>query len=109
MINLGQVRRFARHVNVDHARKFGEHMVPHVIRPAQIIWNKVIGLIFLVLAAEAFSQAYKFYRLLGSDSKAIVGLFIALLFGIPMLCFGVSSFMRARKLSNRLSGKVPSR
>ena len=76
-------------------------MVPHVVRPAQIIWNQAIGLIFLVLAAGALSQAYKFYRLLGTDPKSSGQLFIALLFGIPMLCFGISSFLRARKISRR--------
>lgn len=101
MINIGQVRKFAKHVNADHARKFTQHMVPHVVRPAQIIWNKVIGLIFLVLAVEALSKAYGFYRLLGSDPNSGVGLFFSLLFGIPMLCFGIGSFLRARKLSRR--------
>ncbi len=101
MINLGQLRKFAKHVNADHARKFTQHMVPHVVRPAQIIWNQAIGLLFLVLAVGALSQAYKFYRLLGSDPKSGGQLFIALLFAIPMLCFGISSFLRARKLSRR--------
>lgn len=76
-------------------------MVPHVVRPAQIIWNQAIGLIFLVLAAGAFSQAYKFYKVLGTDPKSGGQLFIALLFGIPMLCFGINAFWRARKLARK--------
>lgn len=101
MINFGQVRRYAKYVNADHARKFSQHMVPHVVRPAQIIWNQVVGLIFLVLAVGALSQAYKFYQLLGTDPKSGAQLFIALLFGLPMLYFGITSFMRARKLSRK--------
>ena len=76
-------------------------MVPHVVRPAQIIWNQAIGLIFLVLAVGAFSKSYNAYRALGSDPNSSFQLFISLLFGIPMLCFGINSFWRARKLSRR--------
>lgn len=101
MINLGQVRRVARHLNADHARKFTEHVVPHVVRPAQVIWNQVIGLIFLVLAAGAMSKSYSAYRALGSDPNSGFQLFISLLFGVPMLCFGIGSFLRARRLSRR--------
>ena len=101
MINLGQVRRFARHVNADHARKFTEHMMPHVIRPAQVIWNQAIGLIFLVLAVSALSKSYNAYRALGSDPNSSFQLFVSLLFGVPMLCFGIASFMRARRISRR--------
>ena len=101
MINLGRMRNFAKYVNADHARKFTRHMVPHVVRPAQIIWNQVIGLIFLAFALGALSQAYKFYRLLGTDHKSSGQLLISLLFGILMLSFGVSSFWRARKLSRK--------
>ncbi len=101
MINLGQIGKFAKHLNANDARKFTQHMVPHVVRPAQIIWNQAIGLIFLVLAVGAFSQAYKFYRVLGTDPKSGGQLFIALLFGIPMLAFGVNAFWRARKLSRK--------
>ena len=95
MINLGQVRRFARHVNADHARKFTEHMMPHVVRPAQVIWNQVIGFFFIVLALIPVPSAIRNFGKDGATSHLVLTIPFVLLMGY----FGVSSFWRARKIS----------
>ena len=94
-------RKLAQNIgpHVRHARKFAQHVAPHVVRPAQIIWNQIIGVIFLVLAVPALSKAWSYWRALEADQQNIGRLFFALPFGLLMLFFGIASFVRARRLS----------
>lgn len=82
------------------ARKFAEHMVPHVVRPARIIWNQIIGALFVVIAFPVLFRSYQSYESIAhqSDTPLILPL-IELLFGLLLLYFGISSFLRARRLS----------
>jgi hypothetical protein len=74
------------------AKKFIGHMMPAVIRPIHILWNQVIGFIFIVLAI-VFG-----YRIVRGDEP--VGLQLAGgLFVLLMAWLGVSSFWKARKIS----------
>ena len=74
-----------------------------MLKPARTLWNEVIGFLFLCLAVLFGSGAIRSYLAMGNgpaqdsgDLLRFVGTsFLALL----MLYFGVSSFMRARKIS----------
>lgn len=105
MAKLGNAWKYAKpamkYANVDNARKFAAHMVPHVVRPAQIIWNKAIGAIFLLFAVLFFGNAYRYFQTLHSDSPAALGLVFSLFLGGVMGFFGVVSFLKARRLSRR--------
>ena len=81
-----------KYARPDQARRFAEHMVPHVIRPAQIIWNQAIGAIFLL-----FAIAFIGYAAAHKDNEAAVfgGLFLGGIMGY----FGVTSFLKARRLA----------
>jgi len=74
------------------ARKFIGHVMPGVIRPIHILWNQVIGFIFIVLAIVF---GYRVIR--GSEPAGLQ--FVGALFAIMMAWFGVSSFLKARKIS----------
>ena len=84
---------------VTHGAEFLRHVVPEVIRPLRSLWNEVIGFLFISLAfllgLAVFRKARSFDGSLGVLLGLIgTGLFVLVLFG-----FGVSSFLRARKIS----------
>jgi hypothetical protein len=81
------------------ARKFVHHVVPHVMKPARVMWNQAIGALFLVLALTAFASAWGSYKLLASDPQSGGRMVVALMFGAVMAGFGLSSFWRARRIS----------
>lgn len=80
------------YIKPDRARQFANHMVPHVVRPAQIIWNKALGALFGVLAVMGFHHAY-----LRKDNPA--SLIMGCFFGCIMAFFCITSFLRVRRLS----------
>jgi hypothetical protein len=91
-VKFGNALKYARYAKPDNAKKFAQHMVPHVVRPAQIIWNKAIGSLFGLLAAMFFWHAYN-----RADNPAT--LFMASFLGLVMLFFCIISFLRVRRLS----------
>jgi hypothetical protein len=70
-------------------------MVPHVVRPAQIIWNKVLGALFLFLALVFLGSGVRYY----TGPRNPVGIALAAFIGFVMAAFGISSFLKARRLS----------
>jgi len=77
------------------ARKFLAHVSPGVIRPIHILWNQVIGFFFLVLALLPVPSAVRSWGKDGSGPRLALTIpFVAL-----MAWFGVSSFLKARKIS----------
>jgi len=74
------------------ARKFVKHVAPGVIRPIHIVWNQAIGFIFLVLALVFGVRLVRGNEPLGL--QLVGGLFVVLI-----AWFGISSFLKARKIS----------
>ena len=97
--------KLARNVapHVITARKFVKHVGPQVIRPAQVMWNQIIGVIFLVFALPALSKAWTYYQTLGTEAQSFGRLCFALPFGLLMLFFGIGSFLRARRLAKLIA------
>jgi hypothetical protein len=81
------------------AQRFARHVVPHVVRPARIIWNQVLGSLFLVLALTAYSSAWQSYHAPAHEQGDTVRFWIAMVFGAGMTAFAIHAFLRARKLS----------
>ncbi len=79
--------------------KFICHVMPGVIRPLKVLWNEVIGFLFLVFAVFAASSAFRSIRQLdtpaGSPFRVSLSVFSTLL----MAYFAITSFLRARKIS----------
>jgi uncharacterized membrane protein YcjF (UPF0283 family) len=93
----------SKHASVDNAKRFAQHVVPEVVRPARIIWNQAIGVLFFVLAIPAFLKAIQLYRAFLSDPKSgFVALGISCVFIIVMVSFGASSFLKARRIASRV-------
>ncbi len=74
------------------AKKFVDHVMPGVIRPIHILWNQMIGFVFIVLAVVF---GYRVVR-----GKEPVGLqLVGAVFVLLIAWFGISSFWKARRIS----------
>lgn len=76
-------------------RKLWQHVLPGVVRPISILWNQIVGFFFLVLAAVPIPSAYRSYR----DPEGFPRLVMSIVFIVIMGAFGISSFLRARKIA----------
>ncbi len=82
-------------------KQFLAHVIPGVIRPLRILWNEVIGFVFLVLAVWAVPSSIRAYREFAQsgDHDSLFHVVLAGLFSVIMAWFGVTSFLRARKIN----------
>jgi len=81
------------------ARQFLGHVLPGVIRPLHVLWNEVIGFLFLVFAAIGGFWVFRTYRDLDTPNGSVSRVLVAAFFAVVMLYYGVSSFWKARKIS----------
>ncbi len=89
---------------VRHGREFVKHVAPAVIKPARTLWNEVIGFIFICLAVPFGGKAIRLFLDYSSAAPAdkggaLVRVVLALFCTVLMTWFGVSSFLRARRIS----------
>jgi hypothetical protein len=75
--------------------KFIKHVVPSVIRPLRVLWNEVIGFVFLVLAAGGLVYTWKEVQ----QPESPVTVAVPVVWTLVMGYFAVTSFMRARRIS----------
>jgi hypothetical protein len=80
-------------------KKFFTHFMPSVLKPLRVIWNQVIGFMFLVFAVFALRHVYKSLSEFNGDGNSIFRLAISGIFGLIMGIYGLASFWRARKIS----------
>jgi hypothetical protein len=81
------------------ANRFVKTVVPAVIRPLRVLWNEMIGYLFLVFAALAGFSAYRGWRAFDGSGDAVLRVALSGFFALVMAWFGLSSFLRARKIS----------
>jgi len=86
--------KYVKYAKVEHAKKFAQHVVPEVVRPARIIWNQAIGGVFLLLAISFFGYAVAQKQ---NPAGVIGGVFL----GLVMTFFSFTSFLSARRISRR--------
>lgn len=79
--------------------KFVRHVVPGVIKPVHALWNQVIGFLFVMLAVIPIPSIVRNYRDVDKDPNSFGRLVIASLFVLLMAWFGITSFLKARKIS----------
>lgn len=100
-MKLADAVRVAKTVKVHNAKRFAQHVVPEVVRPARIIWNQAIGGVFLLFAVLFFGYAVKYFRSYNTSAANPVALAFSAFLGAVMLFFGVTSFLKARRISQR--------
>lgn len=80
-------------------RQFFGFVVPGILKPLRVLWNEVIGFVFLSIGIIFGFQGFRRYRQATEEGEAIFVLILTGLFALMMLWFGVTSFLRARKIS----------
>jgi hypothetical protein len=96
------VRMGEEPVKIDKNSKLGlflGHVMPGVVRPLQVLWNQVIGFVFLVLAVWATPSLIRNIRAFQNQEASMGRVALSLGFLVVMLYFGITSFWRARKIS----------
>lgn len=89
---------------VRQGRAFVKHIVPAIIKPLHSLWNQVIGFLFLSFAVIfGFKTAHIYMDWSKAAPGAGVGDLVRLVMAgfctFLMGWFGVSSFLRARRIS----------
>ena len=95
-MKLSRFRRPPRMVKL--ARQFLGHVLPGVIRPLHVLWNEVIGFLFMVFAVIGGFWVFRTYRELDKPDGGMMRVLVAAFFALVMLYYGVTSFLRARKI-----------
>ena len=75
-------------------KRFIEHVVPGVVKPLRVLWNEIIGFIFISLGIIGVGNVVRFY----GDKEKGGQMLIAAAFAAIMLYFGITSFWKARKI-----------
>jgi hypothetical protein len=70
------------------------HLLPAFVKPVHTLWNEVIGFLFLCFGGLFGFQAVRYF-MQGDGTRLFFAGFCTAL----MLWFGISSFLRARKIS----------
>jgi hypothetical protein len=83
----------------DKVQSFVRHVVPSVIRPIRILWNEVIGFLFLVIAVVPAVSLIRDLRRFDGSPDMLFRVVLTGVFALLMAYFGVTSFLRARRLS----------
>ena len=79
--------------------KFLSHVVPGVVRPLHALWNEVIGFLFIVFTVVAAFYVVRAVRNFDGEVEGLFRIVLPALFGLVMGYFGVTSFLRARKIT----------
>jgi hypothetical protein len=77
-----------------HAGKFVKHVLPAAVKPVHSLWHEVIGFIFLALAAIWAWWLYRHAESIGPVQMIIIIPLILIVVG-----YGISSFLKARRIS----------
>jgi hypothetical protein len=77
-----------------HGRELAKHVLPAVIKPMHALWNEVIGFLFLCLGTVFLFKTVRYVM-----SGDVMRVCIAGACTFIMLWYGVTSFLKARKIS----------
>ena len=80
-------------------RRFLGFVIPAVLKPARTLWHEVIGFLFLSMATIFVFNGFRAVREFDGSFGAVLRL-VMLAFCVCVLGgYGISSFLRARKIS----------
>ncbi|MEO5922482.1 MAG: hypothetical protein ABIR70_01510 [Bryobacteraceae bacterium] len=78
---------------------FVSHVMPGVVRPMRVLWNEVFGFIFCVLGVMFGGSAIRRYQAMQPGEAHPGNLLLLFILPTVMLYFGVTSFLRARRIN----------
>jgi hypothetical protein len=81
------------------SRRFLGIVVPAVMKPARTLWHQVLGFVFISMAIAFVLSGFRVIRQFDGSAAAILRLAM-LAIGVCLLGgYGISSFLRARRIS----------
>lgn len=80
-------------------REFVRHVLPNVLRPLRTLWNEIIGFLFIVLGLWAVPSVFRAWQEFEGDGRGLFRIVIVCSFSLIMFYFGLSSFLRAKRIS----------
>ena len=78
---------------------FFKHVVPAAVKPVHSLWHEIIGFVFMVFAIIAGFSGYRTYARFTGDTGDVVRMVMCGIFALIMSGYGISSFLKARKIS----------
>jgi len=82
-------------------KQFFGFVLPGIIKPLRVLWNQIIGFVFICLAIWAIPSTIKAIREFEGDADSLFRIILAGLFSVFMIWFGATSFLRARKIDRK--------
>lgn len=79
--------------------KFVKTVVPAIIKPLHVLWNEMIGFAFLVFAVISGFSTFKAWVAFDGSGDSVLKIGLSGFFSFVMAWLGISSFLRARKIS----------
>jgi hypothetical protein len=79
--------------------RFLTHVIPAVLKPLRVLWNEMIGFLFLVMAVIAAPSIWRNFQEFGRGEGSFFKFALPLALALLLVYFGLSSFFRARKIS----------
>ena len=89
----------ARQSIAKQGQQFLKHVVPAVVKPVHTLWHEVIGFLFLVLAIGAVPTGYKTVKKFDGSISGMLAIGMCAFFILLMAGYGISSILKARKIS----------
>ena len=89
-------------MTIDKNSKFGlflSHVLPGVTRPLRVLWHEIIGFFFVCLFIWAAPSVFRNVRDFTSGQGDLGRVLLSGFFAALMAYFGVTSFLRARKIA----------
>jgi hypothetical protein len=78
---------------------FFSHILPAIVRPIRTLWHEIIGFFFLAFAGWAVIRVVPLLREFNGDADSFFKIVLVVIFVSVMGYYGVTSFLRARKIS----------
>jgi hypothetical protein len=79
-------------------KQFVKHVVPAIIKPMRVLWNEMIAFLFLVFGVMVAASTWRNFTT-GQASGSPIVLFAGGGFALLLVFYGVSSLLKARKIS----------
>jgi hypothetical protein len=104
-VHSRQAARAAGRIAARQGREFVRHVVPAVAKPARTLWNDFIAFLFCCLAVPFVFKTVSLARAYAkaAPADALSGDLVRLCFAgfctLVLLGYGISSYLRARKIS----------
>jgi len=74
-------------------------IIKPIVRPMRVLWNEIIGFLFCVLGVIMTGQAVRIFRAMEPGDAHPLRLILTFCLPVIMLYFGITSFLRARKIN----------